>query len=256
MITNDAIPEGRFATKLRQQGVFLDILRTDLWSPSLVQLGWIIYKPVKERLSKNGPVLTFCFVILNWGFRAGLLITAIEGIVVERWPQLKEGRSRERRNKLGLDDSHVLLLINGWTNGDFFLHFRKFTLTTTIIFTSPATCHLRCTKIRFSHCWASRWVPADVYLVLSPLQRLPLGIPPKKIESERGTMGRGKRLPLFLLPIVPCPLSFSLFWALPTIQRGLCGGESANVVFCARFPSNRRCFSTNIVVYKENCFSW
>ena len=47
-------------------------------------------------------------------------------IVVERWPQLKEGRSRERR-KLGLDDSHVLLLINGWTNGDFFLHFREFT---------------------------------------------------------------------------------------------------------------------------------
>ena len=41
-------------------------------------------------------------------------------IVAERWPQLKEARSRERRNKLGLDDSHVLLLINGWTNGDFF----------------------------------------------------------------------------------------------------------------------------------------
>ena len=52
---------------------------------------------------------------------------------------------------------------------------------------------------------------ADVSLVLSPLQRPPLGIPIKNIKSERGTMGRGKRLHLFLLPIVPCPLSFSLF---------------------------------------------
>ena len=73
-------------------------------------------------------------------------------IVIERWPQLKEGRSRERRTKLGLDDSHVLLLINGWTKGDLFVHFRKFTLTTTITFTSSATRHLRCAKIRFSHC--------------------------------------------------------------------------------------------------------
>ena len=39
MITNDAIPEGRFATNLRQQDVFLDILRTDPWSPSWVQVG-------------------------------------------------------------------------------------------------------------------------------------------------------------------------------------------------------------------------
>ena len=52
---------------------------------------------------------------------------------------------------------------------------------------------------------------ADVSLVLSPLQRPQLGIPIKNIKSERGTMGRGKRLHLFLLPIVPCPLSFSLF---------------------------------------------
>ena len=38
MITNDAIPEGRFATKLRQQDVFLDILRTDLWILSLLSI--------------------------------------------------------------------------------------------------------------------------------------------------------------------------------------------------------------------------
>jgi len=158
MITNDAIPEGRFATKLRQQDVFLDILRTDLWSPSWVQVGWIIYKPVVERLSKNGPVLTFCFLISRWFTD----YSHRRYIVVESWPQLKEGRSRERRNKLGLDDSHVLLLINGWTNSDFFLHFQKFTLTTTIILTSPATHHLQWANIRFSHCWASRWVPADI----------------------------------------------------------------------------------------------
>ena len=153
MITNDAIPQGRFATKLRQQDVFLDILRTDLWSPSWVQVGWIIYTPVVERLLFN-----FELGVSRWFTD----YSHRRYIVAERWPQLKEARSRERRNKLGLDDSHVLLLINGWTNGDFFLHFRKFTLTTTIIFTSPATRHLRCAKIRFSHCWASRWVPADV----------------------------------------------------------------------------------------------
>ena len=39
-------------------------------------------------------------------------------------------------------------------------------------------------------------------------------------------MGRGKRLLLFPLPIVPRALYFSLSSALPTIQRGLCGKES------------------------------
>ena len=41
-------------------------------------------------------------------------------------------------------------------------------------------------------------------------------------------MGRGKRRELFLfpLPIVPRALSFSLSPVLPTIQRGLYGGES------------------------------
>ena len=41
-------------------------------------------------------------------------------------------------------------------------------------------------------------------------------------------MGRAKRreLLLFPLPIVPRALSFSLSPVLPTIQRGLCEGES------------------------------
>ena len=67
-------------------------------------------------------------------------------------------------------------------------------------------------------------------IYLSPPQRLPLGIPIKisiieKIESARGTMGTSP------LPIVPRALSFSFSPAssqhksLPTIQRGLCGGE-------------------------------
>ena len=59
-----------------------------------------------------------------------------------------------------------------------------------------------------------RAVSHDCGLTLSPPQRLPLGVPIKisiieKIESARGTMGRGKRLSsLFPLPIVPRALSF------------------------------------------------
>ena len=67
------------------------------------------------------------------------------------------------------------------------------------------------------------------YIYLSPPKRLPLGIPIKisiieKIESARGTMGTS--------PFPSCPAR-SLFLSpqpphnksLPTIQRGLCGGE-------------------------------
>ena len=77
----------------------------------------------------------------------------------------------------------------------------------------------------------------------------PAGYPNKnsnyrKIKSARGTIGRGtRREPLpynafkigrilmddwmffFPLPTIPRALSFSLSPALPTIQRGLCGGE-------------------------------
>ena len=87
----------------------------------------------------------------------------------------------------------------------------------------------------FSENW--RWVPClvkgvdqntfDAILWLSPPRRLPLGIPTKiaiieKIESARGTMGRGKRPSSF-----PSCLALSLFLSpsLPTTQRGLCGGE-------------------------------
>ena len=53
----------------------------------------------------------------------------------------------------------------------------------------------------------------------------------EKIESPRGTMGRGKMRKrglssLFPLPIVPRAHSVSLSPVLPTIQRGLCGGEA------------------------------
>ena len=59
--------------------------------------------------------------------------------------------------------------------------------------------------------------------VLSPPQRLPLGIPiKKKIESARGKMGRGKgREPLFSLPLshrAPRSLFFFLP-SLPTTQK-------------------------------------
>ena len=51
----------------------------------------------------------------------------------------------------------------------------------------------------------------------------------RKIESARGTMGRGKRREglssFFPLPIVPRALSFFLP-SLPTAQGGLCGGDS------------------------------
>ena len=41
-------------------------------------------------------------------------------------------------------------------------------------------------------------------------------------------MGRAKRRELLVspLPIIPLAISFSLSPVLPTIQRGLCGGES------------------------------
>ena len=43
----------------------------------------------------------------------------------------------------------------------------------------------------------------------------------QKIESTRGTMGRGKRRLLFPLPIEPRALSFSPLPSLPTTQGGL-----------------------------------
>ena len=78
-----------------------------------------------------------------------------------------------------------------------------------------------------------------VTYVLSPPQRLPLGIPIKqepmtlhqniiieKIASARGTMGRGKRRPLVSLPPSHrAPRVFFFLPSLPTTQRGLCGGE-------------------------------
>ena len=83
--------------------------------------------------------------------------------------------------------------------------------------------------------------------LLSPPQKLPLGIPIKisiieKIESARGTMGRGKRRePLFSLPPshrAPRALFFFLP-SLPTTQkpykRGLCGGESTYTAIKAFF---------------------
>ena len=80
----------------------------------------------------------------------------------------------------------------------------------------------------------------ELYRTLSPVTlssvKASAGYPNKnsnneKIESPRGTMGRGKmrkRGPssLFPLPIVPRAHSVSLSPVLPTIQRGLCGGEA------------------------------
>ena len=77
---------------------------------------------------------------------------------------------------------------------------------------------------------------------LSPPQRLPLGIPIKISiidknrkragnDGKRETAGAAGLSSLFPLPIVPRALSFSFSPAspqhksLPTIQRGLCGGE-------------------------------
>ena len=65
----------------------------------------------------------------------------------------------------------------------------------------------------------------------------PAGYPNKnsnnrKIESARGTMGRGKNLASSLSPSHCSPRAFFfLFSSLPTIQRGLCGGEREWVVF-------------------------
>ena len=63
----------------------------------------------------------------------------------------------------------------------------------------------------------------------------------RQIESARGTMGRGKRreLLLFPLPTVPRALSFSLSPVLPTIQRGLCRGESCKGQFNHSLLSNK-----------------
>ena len=65
----------------------------------------------------------------------------------------------------------------------------------------------------------------------------PAGYPNKnsnnrKIESARGTMGRGKNLSSSLFPS-HCPprVFFFPFYSLPTIQRGLCGGEREWAVF-------------------------
>ena len=80
----------------------------------------------------------------------------------------------------------------------------------------------------------------ELYRTLSPVTlssaKASAGYPNKnsnneKIESPRGTMGRGKMRKralssLFPLPIVPRAHSVSLSPVLPTIQRGLCGGEA------------------------------
>ena len=65
----------------------------------------------------------------------------------------------------------------------------------------------------------------------------PAGYPNKnsnnqKIESARGTMGGGKNLASSLSPS-HCPprAFFFLFSSLPTLQRGLCGGEREWAVF-------------------------
>ena len=79
----------------------------------------------------------------------------------------------------------------------------------------------------------------ELYRTLSPVTlssaKASAGYPSKnsnneKIESARGTIERGKKrerglASLFPLPIVPHSLSVSLSPVLPTIQRGLCGGE-------------------------------
>ena len=81
---------------------------------------------------------------------------------------------------------------------------------------------------------------------LSPPQMLPLGIPLKiaiieKIESARGTMGRGKRRKtLFSLP--PSHRSprvlFFFLPSLPITQRGLSGRERALLTFISTYPEN------------------
>ena len=78
----------------------------------------------------------------------------------------------------------------------------------------------------------------ELYRTLSPVTlssaKASAGYPNKnsnneKIESPRGTMGRGRMRKrglssLFPLPIVPRAHSVSLSPVLPTIQRGVCGG--------------------------------
>ena len=54
----------------------------------------------------------------------------------------------------------------------------------------------------------------------------------RKIESARGTMGRGKNLASAPSPSHCPPRAFFFpFSSLPTIQRGLCGGEREWAVF-------------------------
>ena len=67
--------------------------------------------------------------------------------------------------------------------------------------------------------------------------QVPAGYPNKnsnnqKIESARGTMGGGKNLASSLSPSHCPPRAFFFpFSSLPTIQRGLCGGEREWAVF-------------------------
>ena len=109
----------------------------------------------------------------------------------------------------------------------------------------------------------------------------PAGYPNKnsnnrKIESARGTIGRGKRreplpynafkmapdfrerleLGFFPLPIIPRALSFSLSPALPTIQRGLCEGERRRSTY--KHPNQARQYRTlkHLIPLDKKLLDW